>query len=141
MESALSLADFEGDTTCVEAFSDAAGGLGSARVGTTPGLSYEGAEVNGLWSPWIWPFRNRIRINPASDDFGRTIFHEALHEAGYDDDEIYPLAGRPGRGGGEFRHYLHEPQASRGWPLGKRAARALTAVWVGGLPRVLLRPG
>ena len=31
MESALSLADFEGDTTCVEAFSDAAGGLGSAK--------------------------------------------------------------------------------------------------------------
>ena len=143
MENALSLADFAGDTVCAPAFSAAAGGLRTAKVGTTPGLSYEGDEVNGLWTPRripFWPFRNTIEINPASDDFARTVFHEALHEAGgYSHDEIYRLAGRPGVGGGECRSYLTEPQASRGWPLGKRAIRALTAVLVGGLhspPRV-----
>ncbi len=110
MEGAVSLADFAGDTTCAQAFSDAAGGLGSAQIGTTPGLTYRGREVNGLWSSLTWPFRNRIRINSASDDLGRTVFHEALNEADYIHGDIYRLAGRPGGAGGECRNYLSDPR-------------------------------
>ena len=113
MEDAMSLADWAGDNECADAFQDAAGGLGNAKVGTTPGLTDPdtGDEVNGLWTNWIWPWANRIRINPASDDFARTVFHESLHEASYGHDDIYRLAGTPGGGmDGECRFYLNEPQ-------------------------------
>ena len=114
MEDALSLADFAGDTVCSQAFSDAAGGLRTARVGTTPGLTYGGDPVNGLWTPRripFWPFRNTIEINPAADDFARTVFHEALHQAGYDHRDIEKTSGGGLTGDGPCRSYLTEPQA------------------------------
>ena len=100
MESAQNIAELAGDIACSQAFSDAGDGLDGAKVGTTPGLTYRGRSVNGLWGPRIWPWRNTIQINPASDDFTRTVFHEALHEEGYSHNEIYPLAGRPGGAAG-----------------------------------------